>query len=261
MKTKKVSLVPYSSVYNTIYTSENSNIAVVTSDGKITALSSGTVRIAVTRKNITKYCNVTVLKREIPIINGTYYIRNAELKNYMQIDDNDAENGYASDKVIMELWNFSDQTYQQWNVTHIGNGYYKIISAKSGKALSVQEGKEDSDNVALVQETYNGNDRQKWTIKRLESGNLKLKPKSSEAKSNDWCMAAGSGIITSNGRNVEQRKFIDGSDRIDEWTMLSTDIINAEHVVKLDVLYDRGYAERYNDPVTEMYSQLYKLKN
>ena len=90
------------------------------------------------------------------IVDGTYYFKNKELSNYLQIDNND-----SGEDAIMELWEYDGATDQMWEITNLGDGYYKIVSTSSGLALSVQSGKLDSDEKALVQETYSGLSRQK----------------------------------------------------------------------------------------------------
>lgn len=253
-ETKEIYLDPYSSPYTAYFESANTNVAVVSSDGKVTGISEGTTSIYVTRGGVSRTCTVNVSSKHFSILNGEYYIRNAQMKKYLQIDDGDKGNNYSSNKVIMELWNFDDESehkHQLWNFIYLGDGYYKIISSISGRALSVKEGKENVDNEALIQEDYSGLDRQKWMILRLDNGNFKIKPKSSESHSNDWCAAAGSGIGDFNGRNVEQRNYVADDELIDEWTILSADIHPYSNIVNIDVLYDRGFAERFAGKVNE----------
>lgn len=90
-------------------------------------------------------------------------------------------------------------------------------------------------------------------ILRLDNGNFKIKPKSSESYSNDWCAAAGNGIGNFNGRNVEQRNYVADDELIDEWTILSADVhpFPSNRVVNVDVLYDRGFAERNAGHINE----------
>lgn len=156
------------------------------------------------------------------IPNGVYYIRNVELeKGYIQIDDNDASNNYATDKVHMELWTYGAEMYQKWNITNLGDGYYSIISMKSNRALSVQSGYENSGNKKIVQETYYGYDRQKWSITVDSNNMVKIKPKSSEAYDTDWVLAAGTSLLSgSDGRNVEQRAYSNDYDYLDMWYLL-----------------------------------------
>ena len=151
-----------------------------------------------------------------------YYIYNKDNNKYLQIDNNDSSNNYSTDGAIMELWGRSNADYQRWSVIHVKDGYYKIISERSLKALSVPSGKTDSSGSALVQETYNGYDRQLWKFSKTSRGSYVIRPKSAESKSTDWCMCAGSQFLgITNGLNVEQKAYTNDSNYKDEW-ILST---------------------------------------
>ena len=246
-ETQTISLSPYSSPYTAKYSTANNEIAVA-SDGKILGLSEGTTTVFVTRAGVTKTCTVNVSAGKYTIGTGQYYFRNVQTQKYMQIDEDDEKNGYTSSKVVMELWDFdnsSQHQHQLWTVTHLGDGYYKIISVISGKALSVKYGEQNTENTALIQEDYKGLYRQQWMFVHLENGNFKIKPKSSLNSANDLCAVAGIERTASNGRRVEQGKYVADSLYTDEWSVMFYDIYNASRVVKVDVLYDFGFAQRY----------------
>lgn len=80
--------------------------------------------------------------------------------------------------------------------------------------------KDSTDGVALVQKDFdNTTKRQQWKITKTSRGLYKIKAKSSEDYTTDFCMAAGDGILTSNGRNVEQRVYSNNTDLKDEWVL------------------------------------------
>lgn len=157
----------------------------------------------------------------LSIPDGIYFIKNKELSKYMQIDDGE-EPTYSASGAFMELWGKDGNDYQKWNISSAGGGYYSIISVKSGLALSVQSGSLNSNNVKLVQETYTGATRQQWTFEKTSNGSYIIRPRSGESYSTDWCMAAGDGILTANGRNVEQRTYSNNTDYKDQWILERT---------------------------------------
>lgn len=146
---------------------------------------------------------------------GIHFIKNGELENYVQIDDDDSNNNYNTENAILELWTGTGESFQKWIFEYLHNGYYKIESFRSGKVISVQNGYEN--NVCnLVQQTYNGNYKQQWKISLTNNNMYKIKPRSSENYSTDWVMCANDGI-GSNGRNVKQREYNNNSYYKDEW--------------------------------------------
>ncbi len=150
---------------------------------------------------------------------GIYFFKNKEVGKYMQIDDNDGS-AYNTSGAIMELWDFDGGDYQKWQLIHIGDGYYKILSVESGMALCVQSGSTDENEVALVQETYSNLSRKKWKITKSSSGAYILRPKSSEGYDTDWCMCAGDQFLwVTDGLNVEQKAYVNNSSYKDEWIL------------------------------------------
>ena len=151
-----------------------------------------------------------------PIVeNGTYFIENVHLGTYLQIDNNDAPN-YSTEGAGLELWDYDSDAYQRWKLTYLHNGYYKIESVKSGKAISVQDGKENSDKTPLLQYTYTASYNQQWKISIAHNGQYKFEPRSSEAYSTDWCMAAATNDLV-----VQQREYTNNTGYKDEWILFN----------------------------------------
>lgn len=150
---------------------------------------------------------------------GTYILKNGHLDKYMQIDNNDASNNFNTNQAIMEVWAYEGGDYQKWFFDYLDNGYYKIVSVKSSKVVSVAFGNENSSNDALVQETYTGSLRQQWKITLSSHGLYILKARSSEPYSTNRVMCIGEGI-GGNGRNVEQREYSNNTIYKDEWHLI-----------------------------------------
>ena len=184
----------------------------------------------------------------LSIDNGTYYISNVKFDKLVQIDDNASS---TEDGAILELWGRDGASDQKWKIESLSNGYYKILSAVSNKAITAPTDTND----ALTQKTYTGANTQQWKITDAGNGMFKLSPKSNSS----YYMSAGSGILTSNGRNVEMRT--NQSDNKDEWYFLSTTKEYAQ--VSLDYSssssfnenikkYYEGYAHAYGTTYTSI---------
>ncbi len=152
---------------------------------------------------------------------GIYFFKNKEVGKYMQIDDNDGPN-YNTSGSHIELWDFNGENYQKWQIIHIRDGYYEILSAKSGLAVCVKSGATNDNEVALVQELYLDLSRQKWKITKSSSGAYILRPKSGESYNTDWCMCAGDQFLEiTDGLNVEQKAYVNNGSYKDEWILQS----------------------------------------
>lgn len=138
--------------------------------------------------------------------NGTYFFNNAEYDKYMQIDNNAST---SEEGAILELWDFDGASDQKWTLEYMHNGYYKITSYASGKAITAPSDVDDS----LTQEDYSVSNDQLWKITSTSGGTYRFSPKSDSS----YYMAAGSGAFTSDGRNVEMRAT--QSDKKDEWSL------------------------------------------
>lgn len=195
----------------------------------------------------------TSIEKEIPedeqravtfSFDGVYTIKSKQADYYAQIDNDDASNSYGSDNAILEVWAYTGEAHQCWRIISVSNGYYKILSLKSGKAITVQSNYENSNNKALVQSNFNeGNDRQLWKITQSSNGGFIIRPKSGEAYSTDWCMAAkNSWPMPWNGRNVIQGDYVSNTSYFDEW-IISPVIFN----LTVNSYYDNGYSVRYGE--------------
>ena len=158
------------------------------------------------------YCDI------LPIEEGVYFVQNMKSNKYMQIERN-SELGYNTAGNVMQSWNFDGGNYQKWRFEYNNNGYYKVISEKSGLALSAQSQSLNS-GVPLLQETYNQSDYQQWQVTKTISGTYVFRPKSNLLNSDDWCISASyTTSINANGADIEQHIYTDNTDRRDEWIL------------------------------------------
>ena len=150
------------------------------------------------------FANEQTFEVGMPIDEGIYFFENAQFPGkYMQIDDDSSS---STNGAIMELWDFDADDDQRWNLDHISDGYYKITSVASGKALTAPT----AVNGSVTQSTYQSLTSQKWLISKNSNGTYCL-------KSSERYLAAGDGIFTSDGRNVEGRSA--QNDAKDEWNL------------------------------------------
>lgn len=143
-----------------------------------------------------------------PSYEGTYYFSNAEFGQYMQIDNNSSS---SLDGAFFELWDYDGASDQRYNIVYLAGGYYKITCVASNKALTAPSSLDSN----IVQRDYAGLNTQQWKVTRTSEGVYHLSPKSNES----YYMAAGEGIFTSNGRNIELRSG--RTDKKDEWFLIN----------------------------------------
>jgi hypothetical protein len=115
----------------------------------------------------------------------------------------------------IQQWLYSGGSNQQWNVSSLGNGYYKVISKHTGDKGLEPEGGNTGNGTRVVQSQYIGKSSQQWQITAIGSGFYKLTPRNAiEAGLNraldvDITNSADgingmSGIIWDNGGNENQ---------------------------------------------------------
>lgn len=197
-----ISVASVGSTSGTVTTHDVPGIAVIT----------GTVTIG----NATY--STTFRVEVLDIEEGRYYIRNYDKSKTIQINNSDAP-GYNTSGATVEQWDVDEGNYQKWDIIPIGNGYYKIISAQSGLALSVSSGWETKRNASVIQETYNGYDRQKWSIRWLGADRYKIKSKAAESSSLDLVLSSEPLINPSEGTAIIQETYIEGS-YLCEWQII-----------------------------------------
>jgi hypothetical protein len=188
-------------------TSGSEFASIDSSTGVLTAIAPGSVTIKATYKRYTWNAVWSVVI--VPIHDGTYFFRNVEFDDkYIQINQNVSPN---TDGAHMEIFAFDSGEDQRWNVTHVGSGYYKIVSEASGYALTAPT----DNNQSITQTSYSSNNSaQKWIFAKLEDGTYKISPLSDTSS----YMAASDSILGSSGRNVQKR--VAQSDGKDEWALL-----------------------------------------
>ncbi len=98
------------------------------------------------------------------ISDGTYIIATKLDKNYVL----DIDGAGTSDGDNLQLWERNDTPAQSFKVTHLGNGYYRIVNTNSGKALDAEWGGIDP-GTNVWQYSINDTPAQIWKI--VSAGN------------------------------------------------------------------------------------------
>ncbi|MBQ1935496.1 MAG: RICIN domain-containing protein, partial [Clostridia bacterium] len=75
----------------------------------------------------------------------------------------DVYNGSKDNGANVQIWQRNNTAAQNFEVTHIGDGYYTIVNRNSGKAIDAQNGKTEA-HTNVWQYSVNGTDAQIWRI-------------------------------------------------------------------------------------------------
>ena len=216
---------------NLVFESSRPNVATVDGNGIVRAISPGKTTITIIYNNTeVEFCDIDVKSIE----DGQYFIKNVRLDNYTQLDNDGG--------VIVEAWEFDGAVDQRWDITYVGEGYYKITCVSGGKAITVVD--TEHANVALEVSEYIGTNTQKWRIEQLDNGNFKIMPKVAIDTNNDWGMAVGEGI-GADGRNIEYRNYSNlNNQEKGQW------VLRRIKNFYVDNYYDNGFLQRQNNSLS-----------
>mgnify|MGYP005759527933 CR=1 FL=1 len=119
-----------------------------------------------------------------PIDDGRYVIYNAQsLYNVLSISNSNAQVGI-----------YAALESQMFDISYVGEGYYKILCADTKKSLDIQNGS-NAAGANLQEYTWNGSDAQLWKFIANEDGSYTIKSKLGTA------VDISGGVITP-GRNI-----------------------------------------------------------
>ena len=180
----------------------------------------------------------------LPIDEGVYFLNNVEYPNkYVQINNN---NSMFNSGEIIELHQFCGHSYQRWEIEHVLDGYYKIISQYSGLELTAPTG---ANNDVVTQTTPSSANTHLWKFIKQLNGTYRISPKSNS----NYFMAAGNESSAAD-QDLEIRTTQSNSS--DEWRLCRQDL----NTVTLEVIYDGGYLSRYSNATTRIEAELLVLQ-
>ena len=157
------------------------------------------------KSNNTTSGNNNTVKAEKTISDGTYTIKSAINTKYVF----DIIYASGANGANLQLFQDSAVAQQRFKVKYLGNGYYSITAAHSGKVLDVVGGSKKS-GTNVQQYASNNTDAQKWIISKNSDGtysiiskcnNLYLDVQSASAKN-------GSNIQVYSGNGTKAQKFV-----------------------------------------------------
>jgi hypothetical protein len=140
-----------------IWSSDNITVATVESNGKISGINTGSATITVSTKNgaYMASCTITVTSYD----SSTYYKISYEPNPDIVIDTALSSPG----SLVTNNTNNSTSISQQWQITEISSGVYKIINRESGLSLDVADGV-NTVGKSLIQSVYAASNRMQWDI-------------------------------------------------------------------------------------------------
>ena len=131
-------------------------------------------------------------KPEKTISDGTYTIKSSLNTQYVF----DIAGGSTQSYANLQLYQDAIVGQQRFKVKYLGDGYYSITAAHSGKALDVADGGKTS-GTNVRQYDSNGTDAQKWIIAKNTDGTYSI-----ISKCNDLYLDVQDGIA-GNARNIQ----------------------------------------------------------
>lgn len=107
--------------------------------------------------------------------NGTYYLKSASTGKLVL----DISGGSKSDRANVQIYTVNGTNAQQFQITHVKDGYCKIISKNSGKALEYNSGA-GVNGANVYQNAWNGKNNQLWKVISV-AGNYYIRQKMVES--------------------------------------------------------------------------------
>ena len=181
----------------------------------------------------------------LPVEEGIYFFKNVRDSNkYIQINNIDNMDG----DTIIELHNFHGYYEQRWEIIHVWNRYYKIISTYSDKALTAPTG---ANNDVVTQSSYTGELTQRWRFIEQSDGTYKISP---ESNSNFFMAAGNTSLFADQDLEIRTAQ----SDGGDKWEPVN---LNMPVDIDVKVIFDHGYQSRYSDALTRIREELIALQD
>ena len=147
-------------------------------------------------------------ERSVALEDGTYYIKSKLNENMVFDVADNSKNNYAK----IQLWEKSAESTdnQKFEISNIGNGYYKIIAKHSKKSLDIP-GASNVNCTKIQQYDSNGTDAQQWIIKDAGDGYYNIISKCNGLYLDVYGAMANNGtqmqIYEGNGSNAQKFKL------------------------------------------------------
>ena len=145
------------------------------------------------------------IQSESLVGNGTYYLKSASTGKLVL----DISGGSKSDRANVQIYNVNGTNAQQFQITHVKDGYCKIISKNSGKALEYNSGA-DVNGANVYQNAWNGKNNQLWKVISV-AGNYYIQTKNGGVIDiQNGTLNAGTNVqtFTWNATNAQRWSFV-----------------------------------------------------
>ena len=225
--------------------SDNSSVATVDENGRITGISSGYALITATHKPTGNSYSFYVTVGQT-ISNGLYYLMNTAAELYL-----DVEGPSTSENAYMQIWSFHTGSQEKWQITYYGSGYYYVKSLYSNKYMSVSGG--SSAAGAVIKQISSQSEASRWKITKTASDSFKLTAQCGE--DNNRCLGISSTTI-SDGVNCSQITYTNDTNFNDEWYLYRI----SDYTVNVSILYDNAYTNRYSNAYSRISNQILALQ-
>jgi hypothetical protein len=158
-------------------------------------------------------------------LGGIYQVQNRNSNLYMDVDNNH----FSEDAANIQQWTNLNATNQQFTFTHLGEGIYKILSVKSGKAVDVS-GVSTADGANVQQWNYVSNPNQQFILVPTDNGYYKIIAKHSSK------LVEVSGFSTASGGNVQQ--WSDENQISGQWKLIPVSGVASARVAEAELLHE-----------------------
>ena len=138
------------------------------------------------------------------VANGTYRIVCRNGGEALDVYQKNTANGTNVDQ-----WPYNGGSNQQWQVTNLGNGAYKIIGVQSGRSLDAYGFGGSGANADIWD--YSGGTNQQWILTPTSGGYYRISPSYNQRLALDVV-----GASTSNGANVDLYNWNGGNNQ--QWS-------------------------------------------
>ena len=128
--------------------------------------------ITLKKENYKKQFTVKQSEGSVTISSGAYAIASAVNTNFVV----DVDGGKTDNMRNVQLWQDGSANQQKFQITHVSDGYYKIIATHSGKALDIANGS-NREGTNIWQYEYNGSAAQLWRFINAGNGYYYIKSK------------------------------------------------------------------------------------
>ncbi|HVK48656.1 MAG TPA: glycoside hydrolase family 97 catalytic domain-containing protein [Pseudobacter sp.] len=131
-------------------------------------------------------------------LSGTFYIQNRHSGLYMNVKDSSQANG-----ATVEQANFHGRPHQQFTLTHLGNGAYRITPVHSGKSFDVFNG-DIANGGKIIQWPWGSQGNQQFIFMRTDDGYYKIWNRKSNKQIEVKDYGVSPGMIIQQWQDVNQ---------------------------------------------------------